>query len=244
MIDIAPLLRHDKVALSFSGGKDSTAALWLLREHLKDITVYHLDPGDALPETQAFVSEVSRFCPNFVNLTGDVRGWIAENGLPTDLLPHSSHGIGVMMGEEDTKLVTRYQCCFVNLMYPLWDRIKNDGNTLCIRGTKRSDMARLPAESGKSVDGIELWYPVLEWSDADVLQYLKDAGAPWSPLFDVLRNTPDCARCTAWWGESRGAWLREAHPDLADDYIRGLRLIGKAIGGPINALRSELLRGA
>jgi len=240
MISIAPLSRHEKIALCFSGGKDSLACLWLLREHLSRITVYHLDTGDTMPETRELVSEIEAMCPNFVHLQGDVRAWIAQYGHPTDLLPYSTHGIGVSAGEEKTKLVTRYQCCFVNLMWPMWERIKQDGVTLCIRGTKRADMPKLPMASGENQDGIELWLPVDTWSDADVLAYLRSSGAPWSPLYDALHNSPDCARCTGWWTEHRGAYLKKNHPELFAEYARDLRRVASAVAGPINDLRQEL----
>src|SRR6266568_5571473 len=145
MIDLSPLDHHERVGLSFSGGKDSLAVLYLLRDHLDHINVYSLDTGDLMPETRAIVAQVKSMCPNFVRIQGDVRSWIAEHGLPTDLLPYSTHGVGVAAGQSGAKLVTRYQCCFINLMWPTWDRIKADGNTLCIRGTKMADMERHPA---------------------------------------------------------------------------------------------------
>lgn len=239
-LDLSPLMRHDKVALSLSMGKDSLACLWILREYLDNITVYWLNTGDAMPEVLEFSEEVRRWCPNFVEINGNVRDWIEEFGHPTDLLPYSAHGIGTQMGQTGTKLVTRYHCCFINLMHPLWSRIKEDGNTLCIRGTKLADVPKLAAQSGETHEGIELWFPVADLTDTEVLDYLRKNRAPWSPLFDALHNTPDCGRCTAWWNEGRGAYLKEKHPKLAADYLRDLRAVANAVAEPINALRAEL----
>ncbi len=240
MIDISPLLRHDKVALSFSGGKDSLACVYLLRDYLDNITVYHLDTGDLLPEVRDVVSQVEAFCPNFVHIQEDVRSWIAEYGLPTDLLPYSTHGVGVMGGQSGAKLVTRYHCCFMNLMWPVWSRIKEDGNTLCIRGTKLVDMKKLPANSGEIHEGVEMWFPVNDWSHDQVQTYLREVGAPHNPIYDHMTNSPECARCPAWWSEGRAAWLRSRHPDLFADYARDLRIVANEVAGPINDLRREL----
>lgn len=241
MIDMSPLSRHEKIALSFSGGKDSLACVYLLRNHLNRLTVYHYDTGDLLPEVRHVVSEVEAFCPNFVHIQGDVRGWIAEYGLPTDLLPYSTHGIGVLAGQNRTKLVTRYHCCFSNLMWPVWDRIKADGNTLCIRGTKLSDQTKLPAYSGDVIEGLELWFPINDWSHDQVQTYLRKVGAPHNPIYDHMTNSPECARCPAWWSEGRAAWLRDKHPELFADYSRDLRVVAREVVGPINDLRRELL---
>lgn len=240
MIDLSPLDRHEKIALGFSGGKDSLACLWLLRAHLDRITVYHIDTGDLMPETRAIVSEVELMCPNFVHIQCDVRGWIAQFGLPTDLLPFSTHGIGVQAGQNDEKLVTRYHCCWTNLMFPIWDRIKRDGNTLCIRGTKLADQKRLPAESGSVHDGIELWFPVNDWSNEDVQAYLAKEGAPRNKLYDHMTNAPECARCSAWWSEGRASYLKRYHPGLFAEYARDIKTIAREVAKPINALRAEL----
>lgn len=240
MIDLSPLARHDRIALCMSGGKDSLACLYLLRDNLDRITVYHRDTGDLLPETRAVVHEVEQICPNFVRIQGDVRGWIAEHGLPTDLLPYSTHGIGVMAGQSQTKLVTRYHCCFINLMWPTWERVKADGNTLCIRGTKLADQEKQPAHNGQVIDGVEMWFPVDNWSHQQVQDYLKSVGAPRNPVYDRVINSPECARCSAWWNEGRAAYLRDRHPELFSEYARDLRTVANAVATPINQLRREL----
>jgi phosphoadenosine phosphosulfate reductase len=240
MIDFSPLDRHERTALSFSGGKDSLACLYLLRPHLDRITVYHHDTGDLMPETRAIVSQVKGMCPNFVHIKGNIRSWIDENGLPTDLLPYSMHGLGVAVGQSGAKLVTRYQCCFINLMWPIWARIKEDGNTLCIRGTKLADQAKLPAYDGETHDNIEMWFPINTWSHEDVQKYLASVRAPRNPLYDHMTNSPECARCTAWWDERRGAYLRTNHPSLFAEYARDLKIVAREVAKPINALRREL----
>ena len=45
--------RHDKIALQFSGGKDSLAVLYLCKEWWNKITVVWLNTGSAFPETIA-----------------------------------------------------------------------------------------------------------------------------------------------------------------------------------------------
>jgi phosphoadenosine phosphosulfate reductase len=240
MIDLSPLDRHENVAISFSGGKDSLACLYLLRAHLHRMTAYYMETGDNMPETRAVVDEVEAMCPNFVRVQSDVRGWIAEYGTPTDLLPYSQHGLAVLSKETGAKLVTRYHCCFTNLMWPIFNRIKEDGNTLLIRGTKKCDVPHPPTNSGDVVEGIEIWHPVDDWSHVDVQAYLRDVGAPRNAIYDHMTNAPECARCTAWWGEGRAAYLRERHPELFADYMAGLRIVAHEIEGPIANLAREL----
>lgn len=228
-IDFSILDRHKNIACSYSGGKDSLACVHLLREHLDRITVYHVDTGDLLPEMRESVDRVEAICPRFVRIETGVTEWIAANGLPTDLMPFSQHWVGRQMGQAGTALVSRYDCCFTNLMSPLYSRVRADGNTLLIRGTKRCDMPRLPVTSGDVVEGLEIYYPLLEWSNADVFAYLAEKGVPLPRVYESVVNSPECARCSAWWGEGRSAYLKRHHPNLWAEYQQRLALVRQEI---------------
>jgi phosphoadenosine phosphosulfate reductase len=237
--EFEPLTRHSKIALCFSGGKDSLACVHLLKEHLDNVTIYHLDTGDLLPEMMDSVARVEAFAPHFVRVTTDVAAFIERFGLPTDLLPHSSHPIGRKMGEYTTRLIGRYDCCWINLMQPLYQRVLADGNTLLIRGTKAVDMNRLPLQSGELSDGIELYYPLQDWSNAAVLAFLHQHDIPVPRLYDYMVNAPECARCSAWWGEGRAAYLKRFYPALWDEYADRLRAVAAEIAAPLANLRRE-----
>ncbi|MBX3659199.1 MAG: phosphoadenosine phosphosulfate reductase family protein [Ramlibacter sp.] len=73
--------RHKKVAFQFSGGRDSTAALYLMRPHWGQMTVYHLDAGDQFPETRKVVDAVERDVP-IVRLYSEVSELRSRHGLP------------------------------------------------------------------------------------------------------------------------------------------------------------------
>ena len=236
---MSPLDRHEKIALSFSGGKDSTAVVHLLREHLHRICVYHVDTGDLLPEMVDAVRWIERICPNFVRIETHVGDWIAENGLPTDVLPHSQHQIGRLMAESDRKLVGRYDCCGANLMTPLFRRVRDDGNTLLIRGTKRADMRKLPVETGFVHEGVEIWNPLQEWTHQQVFDYLAAHDIKLPPIYNHVTNAPECARCSAWWGEGRAEYLKAHHPDLFRDYQDRLRIVVEELQQPLRLLQHE-----
>ena len=240
MMEFPALDRHSKIALSFSGGKDSLACIYLLRPHLDRITIFHNDTGDLLPEVMEVVEHVKAFAPHFVHIRGDVNAWIAENGLPTDLLPHSAHTIGGLMGEASTRLVPRYDCCWRNLMRPVHEAIKASGSTLVIRGTKRMDMKRLPMASGDVLDGIEVLLPLQEWSHQQVFDYLRAEGAPICRVYEAVTNAPECARCPAWLGEKRAAYLKQYHPALFADYRDRLRTVFAEIDPVLLNLAAEL----
>lgn len=239
LMDYSPLDRHEKVGLSYSGGKDSRACIQLLRNCLHEITIYHLDTGDLLPEMRENVSLVEAFAPRFVRIETNVTGWIAANGLPTDLMPYSHHPVGRLMGEAKSALSSRYDCCYANLMLPLLERMRADGITLIIRGSKRADMPRLPVMSGAVADGMELWLPVLDWTHQEVLDYLRSENVPLPRLYDHMTGSPDCARCSAWWSEGRAGYLKEYHPEIWAEYDARLQVIIDAIAPSLARLRRE-----
>lgn len=236
---MTPLERHEKAALSFSGGKDSTACVELLREHLDRITIYHLDSGDLLPEMRESVARVEATAPHFVRVESNVAGWIAEHGLPSDLMPYQMHGIGQMMGEHKRRITSRYECCFANLMAPLFARVHADGNTLLIRGTKRVDMPKLPAESGSLTDGVELWLPLVDWSNEDVFRFLAERNIPLPRIYAYLTNSPECAQCPAWWGEQRNTYLKRFYPDLWRGYQQRLSMLAAEMAPSVLAFLRE-----
>jgi 3'-phosphoadenosine 5'-phosphosulfate sulfotransferase (PAPS reductase)/FAD synthetase len=241
-LDLSALDRHEgRIAFAFSGGKDSLACVYLLRDHLHRMTVYHVSTGDQMQEVIDIVDHVRRMAPNFVTLQTDKEGWVRQNGLPSDLVPHSSHNLGQAMNESPVKLVSRYDCCFANLMWPMHQRIKADGNTLVIRGTKLSDMKRVPFRSGEVRDGLELFLPIEGWDDPRVFAYLREVGAPIAPVYLAagVVHTPECARCSAWLNESLALYLRRQYPAAFADYAARLDAIGTAILPSLQNLARE-----
>jgi len=59
---------HDKMALQFSGGKDSLALAYLLKPYWGRLTFYHLDTGDLLPEIRDLVALFAAKVPHFVRV--------------------------------------------------------------------------------------------------------------------------------------------------------------------------------
>ena len=236
------LARHDNVALCFSGGKDSLACVYMLRPFLDRITVYFMNTGDNLPEKMETVDHVRGIAPHFVTIHGDVAGWIGANGIPSDVVPYTTHPIAYATGCGGARIVSRFECCFQNVMWPCYQRVKADGNTLLIRGTKRADMKRLPTQSGDIDDGLEILHPVEDWTDADVLDYLRSVGAPISRVYETLTTLPDCAQCSAWWSEGRMRDLLEHHPSVAARYEARLRVILGELQAPMAALLTEAAR--
>jgi 3'-phosphoadenosine 5'-phosphosulfate sulfotransferase (PAPS reductase)/FAD synthetase len=239
--DWSALARHERVAVNFSGGKDSLAVCHLLREAglLDRVTIYHNSTGDLLPEVREVVESVKAFAPRFVHIQGDVLGWIAQHGLPSDLVPFHAHEVGQIAGQ-GAPVASRYDCCYANLMRPLWERVKADGNTLIIRGTRKGDFPRLPVTSGQTAEGCEFLHPIEDWSADDVFAYLRKVGAPICRVYEEGPQSPECARCTAWMNVGTGRYLKRHHPDLYADYKARLTALMGSLAPVLETYRREV----
>lgn len=232
--------RHDRIAFQFSGGRDSTAALYLLRPYWDQMTVYHLDTGDQFPETRAVVEAVELDVP-IVRILSDVFKVRADHGYPSDIVPVDSTELGRKVSGREAQLQSRYDCCARALMIPMHDRMLADGITLLVRGQRDDEYASPPLRSGDAADGFEVLYPIQSWTGSDVSAYLVENKLPLAPFYERgMRRAPECMGCTAWWDEGRAAYMRDHHPDAYASFSRRINIVRAEINHQADMLASEL----
>lgn len=219
-VDFSRLDGHDRAFLQFSGGKDSLALVYLFKEHLHRLTVLHCDAGDLLPEIQELVAGVARQVPNFLTVKTDAPAWIAANGLPSDLVPIRCHPAVANVFRADTHpVVPLTDCCAANRWQPMRRALVERVASLVIHGQRRSDLfgwdKKQASDSAQSPDGWQVWAPIAEWSDDDVMAYLREVGAPILRWYSHKPHAPECATCPASWGEGRAASITYQGVDIS-----------------------------
>ena len=233
--------RHERIALQFSGGKDSLACLHLMRPYWDKLTVYWLNSGDPFPELLEVAEKVEAMVPSFVRVDGRQPETVMQFGIPSDIVPVGSTPVGlVASGGNGVLIQDRYSCCWRSLMQPMHERMSEDGITLVIRGQKNADRLRAPIKSGQVVDGIEYLFPLEDWSDEQVMDFLRESGVEVPSFYDVLRASPDCMTCSAYWEEGRAAYLKERHPDAYEEYQSRLNTISEATAEAIANFNIEI----
>lgn len=232
--------RHERIAMQFSGGRDSLATLYSLRPYWDRMTVYHLDTGDQFPETRELVEKIAAMVPRFERIQGMLADTIANHGLATDLLPTNNTQVGQMVSGAKHKMLDRYDCCYRSLMRPMHNRMIDDGVTLIIRGQRDSDYKSPPKKSGDIEGQFEVLYPIQSWSDKDVMAYLEKIDAPITRFYaEGLDTTLECMTCTAWWDDGRAAYLKKHYPEKYQEYIRKLGIVRDAISAQFSFLKRE-----
>jgi 3'-phosphoadenosine 5'-phosphosulfate sulfotransferase (PAPS reductase)/FAD synthetase len=225
------LRKGGKVALSFSGGKDSLACLELLRPWWDNIIVSWLNPGNPFPETVALMDDVRAAVPHFEEVAGRQRDVIAADGWPSDLVPqHYTTDGNMIFGQTEFKVQTRLSCCTRSLMQPMYEHMLSSGVKICIRGKRHDEADKTGLQTGYvTPDGLELLFPIYDWTAGFVHDYLGIKRIALPPFYQHANHSLDCMDCTAWWGEGLSRYLEKVHPLQFAEYKRRVILIKQAV---------------
>lgn len=224
----------NKSVLWFSGGKDSLACLYLMREHWGSFKVLHVDTGAKLPEVDEFIHRLAASVPEFHIVKSDQSSWVQSHGLPVDVLPVMHSGFGHYMRKgNDLKLQPFVTCCENNLWKPMSQVTKAMGAKTVFHGTRKADAIGNQHIIDSMVDGIRYISPIADWSDEDVNQFLSSCGEPIPEWYSVVKHdtSMDCWNCTAFMREADGriGWLRDRHPEKHKAFMFSVNTIRSAI---------------
>jgi phosphoadenosine phosphosulfate reductase len=235
----ATFARHHRIGFQFSGGRDSTAALYLLRPLWSRMTVYHLDTGDQFPETRRVVQAVARDVP-IVMIHGDSKAVREQFGLPSDLVPVDSTDLGRACTGEAVRIVSKFECCARSLMLPMHQRMLDDGISLIVRGQRADEFAQAPTRSGDRDEHVELLFPIEDWTAAQVDAYIREHDLPVAPFYaEGMNETPECMGCTGWWRDGRLQYLRRYYPHEYAEVRRTISIVRAAIDRQYATLNDE-----
>lgn len=221
---------HTRIAFQFSGGRDSTAALHVLRLLWDKMTIYTLNTGDAWPETLRVTDAMEQLVGReFTVIRSDAPAYWRVMGNPSDVVPTGRTPMGLLVNG-GAPISDRFACCTANIMRPMHERMAADGITLIVRGTRAADYDVPPVLSGECDNQFEYLYPIEDWSDAQVAEYIEHHQLPVSPVYAAgAPHGSDCLHCTAWWDDGRLPYLREHYPVAFQRFERHVARVHDAI---------------
>lgn len=232
------LSRHKKVALFFSGGKDSIACYELFKPYLDRIVIIWVNTGSNFPEVEECVTKIALEVPNFVEIPTNQAWSVEVNGYPSDVVPVNFTKLGQDVTNHKNIMLRSYlECCNENLWSPAYAKVKELGITGVIRGQRADEGHRAPIKSGYVADGIEYFFPLQDWSNEDVNEYLIKQGVEMTDRLMMKSHTSlDCWNCTAFTENSveRMEYMKKYHPNKHQSVVKLLQRID-------NAVMSEML---
>jgi 3'-phosphoadenosine 5'-phosphosulfate sulfotransferase (PAPS reductase)/FAD synthetase len=189
-------------ALHFSGGMDSIACLWKLRDQWDDLTVMWCNTGAAYDDTLGLIRRVERLVPHFREVSSDQPENVRRCGFPADVVPVRITPFGRIL--HDTRGVQfrpYYECCSNNIWTPLLRATQELGAKTVYRGQRKSDTRKAPISSG-FVDeaGVRYVFPLEDWTREEVREYVRDNCPHLLPEYyeHGEDSSHDCWDCTAY----------------------------------------------
>lgn len=232
-------------ALWFSGGKDSTACLFLFERDLPYIEVIWANTGKYLPEHLEWIERLRKLCPNWHEVTSDRDEQNERVGLPADLIPVRSTAIGAgLSGPPEYKVQSWMQCCHENIMAPVWRKTHELGCQIVICGQRLEEPLKSTRRDGDVVDGVKFIHPIEHWTKEQTLAYVA-ARTTLPEFYKLQHSSIDCFDCTAYvtHTEDRAAYLKEHHPERHAQFIVRMKRLERAIDIDLKPMQRILANG-
>jgi phosphoadenosine phosphosulfate reductase len=227
--------------LQFSGGKDSLACLYLLKEEWDNIVVLWTNAGAPWPQTVEFMEEIRELVPHFMEITGDVHQQNQTMGIPTDVVPVVNTLDGqVVHGKDPILLQSWFSCCGANLWAPMHNKMQELKPEKVYRGQRRSEKYTAPFHSGIVHQGIQYIFPIENWSEEEVDWFLKENHVKIPDYYQWSDKSLDCWHCTAYLDERERQihWLRDnmpRHYRIVSENLRKIKVAVEKQTGLIDA---------
>ena len=187
----------DKVAVAWSGGKDSTLVLYLCLQVTPNVPVVFNNTGVEYPETVKFVAYLAELWGlNLVVTHPEKSFWecVEQYGFPRGT---KRRGLG--------RNNNRPYCCYYLKEKPMFLAIKENDYLGYFTGETASEgWARMfiARDKGMCFHYVK-WHickikPILWWTESEVWDFIHRENLPINPIYDKGSHRVGCMPCTAY----------------------------------------------
>lgn len=161
----------DELVLSTSFGIQSAVMLHLVTTQIPNIPVIFVDTGYLFPSTYKFAQELTE------RLQLNLKTFIPQQ---TSAQQEALYG---KMWEKDIEALERYNR--INKVEPMNRAITELGAVAWLSGLRRTQSSTRSARAfTEQQNKILKIYPILDWTDRDIYNYLTENNLPYHPLWD------------------------------------------------------------
>ncbi|HKK32876.1 MAG TPA: phosphoadenosine phosphosulfate reductase family protein [Desulfomicrobiaceae bacterium] len=201
----------DRTAVAWTGGKDSTVALFLWRQVLRAregtdavLRAVNLDTGLKFPEILAFRDRMAR--------EWEVAVTVARPVVDPAAYPVAQNTV---------------DCCRDLKILPLKQAVADTGLDVLltgVRGDENAERRDRPVRESRSDPDHVLIHPLLHWSEMDIWSFHMQEGLPYCELYDQGYRSLGCMPCTTLPG-TEGEERSGRNPDK-EAHMDQLRALG------------------
>jgi phosphoadenosine phosphosulfate reductase len=174
-----------KIALSSSLGTEDQVLTHLVTKIEKSTKIFTLDTGRLFPETYELIHRTN-----------------SKYGIKLAIYFPDSTQVEKMVGEKGINLFfesveNRKLCCQIRKLGPLKRAFEGLEVWICglrrDQSVTRQNMERIEWDES---NGLIKLNPLIDWSEKDVLEFIKSNGIPYNPLHDKGFPSIGCQPCT------------------------------------------------
>lgn len=177
--------QYQNVCFANSLGAEDMVLTDLIAQHGLNIQAFSLDTGRLPAETYSLIAELDNRYALKLKL------YFPDHTLVEEYV--ARHGInGFYHSVEERK-----GCCFVRKVEPL--RRALTGKDAWITGMRRDQAVTRGSLSASAFDhsmGLQKFNPLIEWTNINVWQYIKQNNVPYNQLHDRFYPSIGCTPCT------------------------------------------------
>jgi 3'-phosphoadenosine 5'-phosphosulfate sulfotransferase (PAPS reductase)/FAD synthetase len=198
-----------KVALSYSGGKDSSVLLDLCRPYKDRFAVFWINTGYAFPQIRQHVINTTQGF-SFQEITHDLQPHWERDGIPTHILPVDHASLAVAKAKKP--YLQNWMACCTRRMGTAAAVLKSQGFNLVLDGQRASDLASgWPRES--LIDGMLFVSPLWDWTDGMIEAYIAEHSIKLPLSSDANDTSMECWHCPASIDRPRIEFVKKHYPE-------------------------------